>query len=141
MPDNFEYPWFAAWDLAFHAIALAEIDLEFAKSQLTLLLREWYMHPSGALPAYEFNFDDTNPPVHAYAVWRVYRKSEELNNGIGDRTFLASAFQKLLLNWSHWVNRKDPHGKSIFGGGKDSILTRTRQKQKMLNFFRFSRTR
>lgn len=115
MPDNWEYPWLAAWDLAFHCVAIAEFDVHFAKSQLLLLMREWYMHPSGALPAYEFAFDDANPPVHAHAVWRVYRKTQEL--GAPDLKFLASAFHKLLLNWSWWVNRKDVEGNNVFGGG------------------------
>jgi hypothetical protein len=115
MPDKWEYPWFAAWDLAFHMIPLAHIDPEFAKSQLILFLREWYMHPNGQLPAYEFAFGDVNPPVHAWAAWRVYKISGR--SGKRDRDFLESVFQKLLLNFTWWVNRKDVHGKNLFSGG------------------------
>lgn len=115
MPDKWEYPWFAAWDLAFHTVELARIDPAFAKSQLTLLLREWYMHPNGALPAYEFAFSDVNPPVHAWAVWRVYKISAA--RGERDYAFLESAFQKLLMNFTWWVNRKDSTGRSLFSGG------------------------
>ena len=115
MPDKWEYPWFAAWDLAFHAIPLARIDPEYAKAQLLLLLREWYMHPNGALPAYEFAFSDVNPPVHAWACWRVYKITGQ--RGKRDRFFLARAFQKLLMNFTWWVNRKDDRGKHIFSGG------------------------
>jgi Glycosyl hydrolase family 63 C-terminal domain len=115
MPDKWEYPWFAAWDLAFHMIPLAHIDPEFAKSQLILFLREWYMHPNGQLPAYEFAFGDVNPPVHAWAAWRVYKISGRSGNR--DRDFLESVFQKLLLNFTWWVNRKDVHGKNLFSGG------------------------
>jgi hypothetical protein len=115
VPDKWEYPWYAAWDLAFHMIAFARIDLEFAKSQLLLLLREWYMHPNGQIPAYEFALGDVNPPVHAWACWRVYKMTGDRGNR--DRDFLARAFQKLLLNFTWWVNRKDPHGNHIFGGG------------------------
>ena len=96
MPDKWEYPWFAAWDLAFHCIALSIVDADFAKAQLSLMLREWYMHPNGQLPAYEWAFGDVNPPVHAWAVWRVYR-IEERRRGVGDIRFLESAFHKLLL--------------------------------------------
>jgi hypothetical protein len=116
MPDKWEYPWFAAWDLAFHMIPLARIDPVFAKDQLLLLLREWYMHPNGQLPAYEFAFGDVNPPVHAWAAWRVYKIATG-PNGERDRDFLARVFQKLLLNFTWWVNRKDAHGKNIFSGG------------------------
>jgi hypothetical protein len=116
MPDKWEYPWYAAWDLAFHCIPLALIDPEFAKDQLLLLLREWYMHPNGQLPAYEWNFSDVNPPVHAWAVWRVY-KIEEKESGHADRGFLERAFHKLLLNFTWWVNRKDSEGNNIFQGG------------------------
>jgi len=112
MPDTWEYPWFAVWDLAFHAVALAPIDSHMAKSQLLLFLREWYMHPNGCLPAYEWNFFDVNPPVHAWAVWRVYRL-----DGSRDKAFLARGFQKLLINFTWWVNRKDPDGRSLFSGG------------------------
>lgn len=115
MPDKWEYPWYAAWDLAFHAVAVAHVDLEFAKSQLSLLLREWYMHPSGQIPAYEFEFSDVNPPVHAWAVWRVYKMSGK--KGHRDRAFLESCFHKLLLNFTWWVNRKDVEGNHLFAGG------------------------
>ncbi|HTU03770.1 MAG TPA: hypothetical protein VMG58_18190, partial [Candidatus Sulfotelmatobacter sp.] len=115
MPDKWEYPWFAAWDLAFHMIPLARIDPEFAKSQLILFLREWYMHPNGQLPAYEFCLGDVNPPVHAWAAWRVYKISGA--RGCRDRDFLESVFQKLLLNFTWWVNRKDAQGKNLFSGG------------------------
>ena len=116
MPDKWEYPWFAAWDLAFHAVPLARVDAEFAKRQLNLLLREWYMHPNGQIPAYEFAFGDVNPPVHAWAALRVYRMDAE-QTGVKDRGFLAGIFQKLLLNFTWWVNRKDERGQSIFSGG------------------------
>ncbi len=116
MPDKWEYPWYAAWDLAFHTIALALIDPDFAKDQLVLFLREWYMHPNGQLPAYEWAFGDVNPPVHAWAAWRVY-KIEKRIRGAGDRQFLERIFQKLLLNFTWWVNRKDPEGKNVFQGG------------------------
>ena len=116
MPDKWEYPWYAAWDLAFHCIPLAQIDPDFAKEQLTLLFREWYMHPNGQLPAYEWAFGDVNPPVHAWAVWRVY-KIEKRVRGAADRAFLESAFHKLLLNFTWWVNRKDAEGMNIFQGG------------------------
>jgi hypothetical protein len=116
MPDKWEYPWYAAWDLAFHCIPLAQVDPDFAKQQLTLLLREWYMHPNGQLPAYEWAFGDVNPPVHAWAVWRVY-KIEKRVRGSADRDFLESAFHKLLLNFTWWVNRKDAEGMNIFQGG------------------------
>ena len=108
MPDKWEYPWFAAWDLAFHAIALSMVDLDFAKEQLNLLLREFYLHPTGQLPAYEWNFSDVNPPVHAWATWFVYSMEQQLR-GKGDLLFLAQAFQKLMLNFTWWVNRKDRH--------------------------------
>ncbi|MBD3177087.1 MAG: glucosidase [Armatimonadia bacterium] len=115
MPDKWEYPWYAAWDLAFHMVPFAEIDLTYAKQQLILFLREWYMHPNGQLPAYEWAFSDVNPPVHAWACWRVYQATGR--PGERDRCFLASAFQKLLLNFTWWVNRKDLSGKHIFSGG------------------------
>ncbi|GAA5481430.1 MGH1-like glycoside hydrolase domain-containing protein [Haloferula sargassicola] len=115
MPDKWEYPWFAAWDTAFHMIPFARIDPEFAKHQLLLLLREWYMHPNGQLPAYEWNFSDVNPPVHAWAVWRVYKISAA--KGERDLLFLERCFQKLLLNFTWWVNRKDADGNHVFGGG------------------------
>jgi len=116
MPDNWEYPWYAAWDLAFHCIPLALVDPDFAKEQLILLLREWYMHPNGQLPAYEWAFGDVNPPVHAWAAWRVY-KIERRVRGVADRMFLEKVFHKLLLNFTWWVNRKDPEGMNIFQGG------------------------
>ncbi|EEF62218.1 MGH1-like glycoside hydrolase domain-containing protein [Pedosphaera parvula] len=115
MPDNWEYPWFAAWDLAFHMVPFAKLDGRFAKDQLVLLLREWYMHPNGQIPAYEFAFSDVNPPVHAWAAWRVYKITGR--KGQRDRDFLESMFQKLLLNFTWWVNRKDPDGKNLFAGG------------------------
>lgn len=116
MPDKWEYPWFAAWDLAFHAIPLAMIDPDFAKHQLDLMTREWYMHPNGQIPAYEWNFSDVNPPVHAWATWRVY-KIEQKMYGRTDRQFLERVFQKLLMNFTWWVNRKDAEGKNVFQGG------------------------
>jgi hypothetical protein len=116
MPDKWEYPWYAAWDLAFHCVSLAVIDPDFAKDQLVLLLREWYMNPNGQLPAYEWAFSDVNPPVHAWAAWRVY-KIERRVRGVADRGFLEKVFHKLLLNFTWWVNRKDPEGSNIFQGG------------------------
>jgi hypothetical protein len=116
MPDKWEYPWYAAWDLAFHCVPLALVDSEFAKQQLILMLREWYMHPNGQLPAYEWAFGDVNPPVHAWAAWRVY-KIEKRRRGVGDRVFLARVFQKLMLNFTWWVNRKDSEGRNVFQGG------------------------
>jgi hypothetical protein len=116
MPDKWEYPWFAAWDLAFHCVPLALIDPDFAKYQLDVLTREWYMHPNGQIPAYEWAFSDVNPPVHAWATWRVY-KIEQKMTGQGDRRFLESVFQKLLLNFTWWVNRKDVEGNNVFQGG------------------------
>ncbi|MGH8458774.1 MAG: MGH1-like glycoside hydrolase domain-containing protein, partial [Nevskiales bacterium] len=115
MPDKWEYPWYAAWDLAFHCISLALVDSDFAKEQLTLMLREWYMHPNGQLPAYEWAFGDVNPPVHAWAAWRVY-KIEKKRRGKGDIQFLERVFHKLLLNFTWWVNRKDAEGMNIFQG-------------------------
>ena len=115
MPDTWEYPWFAAWDLSFHCIEFSRIDPDFAKAQLELLLREWYMHPNGALPAYEFAFSDVNPPVHAWAAWRVYKITGE--RGKRDLRFLESVFQKLLMNFTWWVNRKDSSGRNLFSGG------------------------
>jgi len=117
MPDKWEYPWYAAWDLAFHCIPLARVDADFAKEQLLLLTREWYMHPNGQLPAYEWAFGDVNPPVHAWATWRVFQIDRKLNDGKGDFVFLERVFQKLLLNFTWWVNRKDAHGMNIFQGG------------------------
>ncbi|NLF37908.1 glucosidase [bacterium] len=115
VPDKWEYPWFAAWDLAFHMLPFARIDPRFAQDQLVLLLREWYLHPNGQMPAYEFAFGDVNPPVHAWAVWRVYKISG--HRGERDRDFLERAFQKLLLNFTWWVNRKDRDGRNLFSGG------------------------
>jgi len=116
MPDKWEYPWYAAWDLAFHCVPLALVDCDFAKEQLILMLREWYMHPNGQLPAYEWAFGDVNPPVHAWAAWRVY-KIDEKRRGTADRRFLERVFQKLLLNFTWWVNRKDAEGRNVFEGG------------------------
>ena len=115
MPDKWEYPWYAAWDLAFQMLPMAQLDPQFAKDQLVLFLREWYMHPSGQIPAYEFAFGDVNPPVHAWACWRVYKMTGK--RGSRDRVFLARCFQKLLLNFNWWVNRKDPSGRNLFSGG------------------------
>jgi mannosylglycerate hydrolase MGH1-like protein len=116
MPDKWEYPWYAAWDLAFHCVAMALVDPDFAKEQLVLFLREWYMHPNGQLPAYEWAFGDVNPPVHAWAAWRVYKISGRIQ-GKPDRGFLERVFHKLLLNFTWWVNRKDPQGRNVFEGG------------------------
>ncbi len=116
MPDKWEYPWYAAWDLAFHCIPLALVDPDFAKDQLVLMLREWYMHPNGQIPAYEWAFGDVNPPVHAWACWRVY-KIDKKRSGTGDRVFLERVFHKLLLNFTWWVNRKDAEGNNVFEGG------------------------
>ena len=116
MPDKWEYPWYAAWDLAFHTVALAMVDPEFAKQQLELMLRDDYLHPSGQLPAYEWNFGDVNPPVHAWAARFVYEIEKQVT-GRADTRFLEVAFHKLALNFTWWVNRKDPRGKNIFGGG------------------------
>ena len=115
MPDKWEYPWYAAWDLAFHMLPFARIDPHFAKEQLVLFLREWYMHPNGQIPAYEFALGDVNPPVHAWSAWRVYKLSAPA--GKRDRVFLERVFQKLLLNFTWWVNRKDAGGKNLFSGG------------------------
>jgi hypothetical protein len=116
MPDAWEYPWYAAWDLAFHCVPLALLDPDFAKEQLLLLSREWYMHPNGQLPAYEWDFGDVNPPVHAWAAWRVY-EMDRVRRGEGDRDFLERVFHKLLLNFTWWVNRKDVRGRNLFQGG------------------------
>ena len=116
MPDKWEYPWYAAWDLAFHTIPLAMVDSDFAKDQLMLMLREWYMHPNGQIPAYEWAFGDVNPPVHAWAAWRVY-KIDKRRTGVGDRVFLQRIFHKLMLNFTWWVNRKDAEGRNVFQGG------------------------
>ena len=116
VPDKWEYPWYASWDLAFHCVATALVDPDYAKEQLILLLREWYQHPNGQLPAYEWAFSDVNPPVHAWAAWRVY-KIEARRRGVADREFLEKVFHKLLLNFTWWVNRKDPDGRNVFEGG------------------------
>ncbi|MFT4153349.1 MGH1-like glycoside hydrolase domain-containing protein [Parafilimonas sp.] len=116
MPDKWEYPWFAAWDLAFHAATFVHIDPGFAKHQLQLILREYYMHPNGQIPAYEWNFSDVNPPVHAWAVWHVY-ETDKKKSGNPDWDFLERAFQKLLMNFTWWVNQKDANGTDIFEGG------------------------
>ncbi len=116
MPDKWEYPWYAAWDLAFHCLPLARLDPAFAKRQLELMLREYYMHPNGQIPAYEWNFSDVNPPVHAWGAWRVYSIDKE-TNGKGDLDFLEKIFHKLLLNFTWWVNRKDASGNNLFQGG------------------------
>ncbi len=117
MPDKWEYPWYAAWDLGFHCVAFAVIDSEFAKNQLLLLTKDWYMHPSGQLPAYEWSFSDTNPPVHAGAACRVYELDKQYNGGKGDTVFLETIFHKLLINFTWWVNRKDTEGNNVFEGG------------------------
>jgi glycogen debranching enzyme len=117
MPDKWEYPWYAAWDLAFHCVAMAHVDAEFAKEQLVLMLREWYMHPNGQIPAYEWAFGDVNPPVHAWASYQVYLLDKKKNGGRGDRAFLERIFHKLTLNFTWWVNRKDPDGQNVFQGG------------------------
>ena len=117
MPDKWEYPWYAAWDLAFHMLPFALIDPEFAKSQLVLLTREWYMHANGQLPAYEWDFGDVNPPVHAWAAWRVFQIDRKKRGDCGDLAFLERVFHKLLLNFTWWVNRKDAQGRNIFQGG------------------------
>jgi hypothetical protein len=132
MPDKWEYPWYAAWDLAFHTIPFSMIDPEFAKQQLILLTKEWYMHPNGQLPAYEWSFSDVNPPVHGWATWRVYQIDARLNDGVGDRKFLEEVFHKLLLNFTWWINKKDYHGNNIFQGGflgMDNIGVFDRSKQ------------
>jgi Glycosyl hydrolase family 63 C-terminal domain len=116
MPDKWEYPWYAAWDLGFHCVAMARIDIDFAKEQLILFLREWYMHPNGQIPAYEWEFSDANPPVHAAAALRVFRIERRMR-GKGDYNFLERIFHKLLLNFTWWVNRKDPNGMNVFEGG------------------------
>jgi len=115
VPDKWEYPWYAAWDLACHMIPMARVDPQFAKDQIVLFLREWYMHANGQIPSYEFSFSDVNPPLHAWAAWRVYKISGE--RGQRDTHFLARVFQKLNLNFTWWVNRKDPQGNNLFGGG------------------------
>lgn len=115
MPDKWEYPWYAAWDLAFHVVPFTRLDPRFAKQQILLLLREWYMHPNGQIPAYEWTFDDVNPPVHAWAAWRIYKMTAP--RGERDHAFLTEVFHKLLVNFTWWVNRKDPDGRNLFSGG------------------------
>ena len=116
MPDKWEYPWFAAWDLAFHCVPLALVDPEFAKEQLWLLLFEQFQHPNGQIPAYEWEFSDLNPPVHAWAVWRIYNM-DRIRSGKPDRDFLEQCFHKLLINFAWWVNKVDDEGNNIFEGG------------------------
>ncbi|MEO6204562.1 MAG: glucosidase, partial [Mycobacteriales bacterium] len=116
MPDKWEYPWYAAWDLAFHMVAIAEVDPDFAKEQLILLCREWFMHPNGQLPAYEWSFDDANPPVHAWAAHQVFLLDAQ-RTGVPDHAFLERVFHKLLINFTWWVNRKDFNGRNVFAGG------------------------
>ena len=116
MPDKWEYPWYAAWDLAFHCVPMAMVDPTFAKHQIILVMREWYMKPDGQLPAYEWNFSDVNPPVHAWSALQVYQ-IEKNKTGKGDITFLKKVFQKLIINFTWWINRKDPNGNNIFEGG------------------------
>lgn len=116
MPDKWEYPWYAAWDLAFHCVPIALADPDYAKEQLILMLREWYMHPNGQIPAYEWNFSDVNPPVHAWGAWEVYCIDKEMN-GKGDTEFLEKVFHKLLMNFTWWVNQKDQSGNNLFEGG------------------------
>jgi len=117
VPDKWEFPWFAAWDMAFHCYTLAMVDMEFAKSQLLYMVNEWYMHPNGQLPAYEWNFSDCNPPIHAMAIWEIYKAEKQANHGKGDVLFLEKVFHKLMLNFNWWVNRKDAKGNNIFEGG------------------------
>jgi hypothetical protein len=117
MPDKWEYPWYAAWDLAFHTVALNLVDPDFARSQLLLMLDHQYLHPSGQIPAYEWNFGDVNPPVHAWASWVVYSHDKAVHGGHGDLEFLKAIFQKLLINFTWWVNRKDLTGMNVFEGG------------------------
>ncbi len=116
MPDKWEYPYYCAWDLAFHSLVFAHLDLDFAKHQLDRMTREWYMHPNGQLPAYEWNFSDVNPPVHAWAAWRIYKYERQMT-GKGDLQFLEQTFQKLLINFTWWVNRQDIEGNNVFQGG------------------------
>ncbi|PSF34503.1 glucosidase [Aphanothece hegewaldii CCALA 016] len=117
MPDKWEYPWFAAWDLAFHCVVLASVDMEFAKEQLRVMTNQLHLHPNGQIPAYEWNFSDVNPPVHCTATWQIYLIDKAQNNGKGDRLFLETQFHKLLMNFTWWVNRKDASGKNVFEGG------------------------
>lgn len=117
VPDKWEFPWFAAWDMAFHCYALSMVDREFAKSQLLYMVNEWYMHPNGQLPAYEWNFSDCNPPIHAMSIWEIYKTEKEDSQGKGDLLFLEKIFHKLMLNFNWWINRKDAMGNNIFEGG------------------------
>mmetsp|Transcript_79935 Transcript_79935/g.222708 ORF Transcript_79935/g.222708 Transcript_79935/m.222708 type:complete len:991 (+) Transcript_79935:55-3027(+) len=117
MPDKWEFPWYATWDLAFHCLPLALVDANFAKGQLLLMTREWYMHPNGQLPAFEWNFSDVNPPVHAWASWRVFQMDRKAKDGEGDYDFLEEVFHKLMINFTWWVNRKDAEGRNVFQGG------------------------
>src|SRR2546423_5117332 len=117
VPDKWEFPWFASWDMAFHCLTLVMVDIEFAKSQLLYIVNEWYMHPNGQLPAYEWNFSDCNPPIHAMAIWEIYKAEKEANQGKGDILFLEKVFHKLMLNFNWWVNRRDAQGNNIFEGG------------------------
>jgi hypothetical protein len=117
MPDKWEYPWYASWDLAFHCITLAMIDPTFAKSQILLMTRVWYMHPNGQIPAYEWSFDDVNPPVHAWAAWEVYKAERDANGDKGDLDFLERCMHKLIANFTWWVNRKDVDNNNVFQGG------------------------
>ena len=117
MPDKWEYPWYAAWDLAFHVVTLAKVDTGFAKRQMLLLLREYYMHPNGQIPAYEWSFSDVNPPVHAWGSWKVYSLDKEMNGGVGDTEFLSKIFMKLVMNFTWWINQKDKDENNLFDGG------------------------
>src|ERR1700761_7606440 len=117
MPDKWEYPWFASWDLAFHCLPLSRVDMDFAKKQLMLLVRDWYMHPNGELPAYEWDFGDANPPVHPKVTWELYNLDKAANDGKGDIMFLERIFHRLLMNFTWWVNRKDAAGNNVFEGG------------------------
>jgi len=117
MPDKWEYPWYASWDLAFHCTTIVKVDAEFAKRQLLLLLREYYMHPNGQIPAYEWSFSDVNPPVHAWGAWQVYSIEKKMNDGVGDMSFLARIFMKLSMNFTWWVNQKDSDENNLFEGG------------------------
>src|SRR5260370_4581105 len=115
MPDNWDYPWYAACDLAFHSVTLSLVDSDFAKEQLILMLREWYMHPNGQIPAYEWALGDVNPPVHAWAALKVFEIDKDIT-GVGDLRFLKRVFHNLLLNFTWWVNPKDADGRNVFQG-------------------------
>src|SRR5262249_27069578 len=116
MPDKWEYPWFAAWDLAFHAVAIASVDIDLAKAQLKLMVKEWYQHQNGEIPAYEWEFSDLNPPLFAWATYQIY-KIERRQRGQADRVFLERVFHKLLINFAWWVNKRDAEGNNVFEGG------------------------